>query len=248
MVPQAAARFSPPLRESAGPVSMRSQPALNLTAVTGGLIAANLVVHLVRLAMAPELDRTVLLRFGFAPSLFLTPTGALSLPPDPAHWLSPLTYSFLHGDFLHLLVNTGFLLAFGTLVERRLGSRRFLVFYLVMAVLSVGGTVTLYAITQVPVLVIGASGAVAGLFGAAARFAFTRRRLVPTAELPGPRRWPRGLLLAVLFIGINLVFGLIGLADFGGIRAIAWEAHITGFLAGVVLFPLFDRQRPAPFS
>ena len=212
---------------------MNSQPALNLTVATGGLIAANVAVHLVRLVMAPSLDRTVLMQFAFAPSLFMTASGGFSPPPEPMLWLSLITYSFLHGDFLHLLVNMGFLLAFGTLIERRLGARRFLAFYLVLALLSIAGTTALYLITRKPVLVIGASGAIAGLFGAAARFAF-----------PGGR----GFWLGVVFIGINLAFGLISLSDFGGVRAIAWEAHIAGFLAGALLFPLFDRGAPAPFS
>jgi len=249
MLAQTAATFS--RRPSNGvirPVSMNSPPALNLTAVTGALIAANLAVHLVRLLLAPQLDQAVLLHLGFAPSLFVDPAGGFGPPAEAALWLSPLTYSFLHGDLLHLLVNTGFLLAFGTLLERRLGSRRFLAFYLLLALLSIAGTVAVYLLTRVPVLVIGASGAVAGLFGAAARFAFARRRLTLAAGQPARRGWPRGLLLAVLFIGINLAFGLIGLADFGGIRAIAWEAHITGFLAGAALFPLFDRGGAAPYS
>ncbi len=213
-------------------------PALNLTIATGFLLAANLAVHLVRLVLPPELDQTVLFHTGFIPSFFLVPGQGPVLPEVPTAWLTPFSYTFLHGDFLHLLVNMGFLLAFGTALERRLGAASFLAFYFFSGILAVAGTVALFWISQAPVLVIGASGAVAGLFGGAARFIFDGA--IADAHLPIRRR--RGLMLAVVFIGMNLVFGVIGFADFGGIRAIAWEAHITGFAVGYFCFPFFDRR------
>lgn len=206
-----------------------SEPVFNITRVAGGLILANVLVHLVRQAMPPELDHALLLHFGFVPSEFLAPDAGPILPENWWAWLSPVSYGFLHGDFLHLLVNTGFLLAFGTLLERRLGAGRMLALYLVSLVLSVAGASVVYWITAEPVLMIGASGAVAGLFGAAARFAFPERR---------------GFWLGATFIGINLVVGLIGLSEFGGVRQIAWEAHVAGFLVGALVFPLLDRPPP----
>lgn len=244
MVAHAAAAISPVAAEPEPPaaVSLRSPPALNLTPVTGGLIAANLAMHAIRFFLPPGLDRTVLVNLGFAPSLFFDLDGRLAWPDLPITWLSPLSYGFLHGGFLHLLVNTGFLLAFGTLVERRLGGGRFLVFYLATTALATLGTTLVYVVTHAPTLVIGASGGIAGLFGAAARFAFSHPRPRLAAGLPPPRGANRGLILAAIFVGSNLVFGLVDLAQFGGIRTIAWEAHVAGFLAGAALFGPFDRR------
>jgi membrane associated rhomboid family serine protease len=210
-------------------VKPASPPALNLSPVTGWLLALNVAVHLVRLAMPAELERTLVLHAGFAPSYFLLPGYGLYLPEAVWPWLTPLSYAFLHGDFMHLVVNMGFLLAFGTAVERRLGGRRFLLFYLVTGVLALVGSTIAFWVSETAVLVIGASGAVSGLFGAAARFIFAERR--------------RGLTMIGVFLGVNLAFGLFGFATFGGIRAIAWEAHAAGLVFGYVLFPLFDRRR-----
>jgi membrane associated rhomboid family serine protease len=208
-----------------------AEPAFNITPGTGWLIAANLLVHLVRLALPAELDEGLLLALGFAPSAFLLPGYGFYWPESAFAWLSPVGYGFLHGDVFHLLVNVGFLLAFGTLLERRIGTRRMLALYFATLVLSVAGATIAYWITVQPVLMIGASGAVAGLFGGAARFAFPKGR---------------GMAMGLVFIGINLAFGLIGMTDYGGVREIAWEAHVAGFLAGAALFPLFDRRRWLP--
>jgi membrane associated rhomboid family serine protease len=204
-----------------------SEPAFNVSPATGALIAANVLVHALRLALPEESDQALLLSLGFAPSNFFAPGFGPVQPDGILPWLSPVSYGFLHGDLLHLLVNVGFLLAFGTLVERRLGRGRMLALYFVSMVLSVAGVVIAYWVTLQPVLMIGASGAVAGLFGAAAHFAFPRRH--------------RGLWMGVVFIAINLVFGLVGMTDYGGVREIAWEAHVAGFLVGAALFPFLDR-------
>jgi membrane associated rhomboid family serine protease len=100
---------------------------------------------------------------------------------------------------------------------------------------------------------VGASAAVSALMAGAARFVFSaggplrtfqgagpevfRRPALPLAAALGDRRV--AIFLAVWF-GLNLVFGL--LPDGGGLAsgAIAWEAHVGGFLAGLLLFPLFD--------
>ena len=213
-------------------MSRASPPALNLTRATGGLLAINIVVHLARLAMSVEAEQQLLLGAGFLPSLFLVPGHGLMAPESALQWISPFSYGFLHGDALHLLVNMGFLLAFGTAVERRIGAGRFLIFYLLVGALAVIGTSLVFWLTLNPVLLIGASGAVAGLFGAAARFIFGRDRR-------------RGLIMVAVFIGINLVFGLAGIANFGGLRGIAWEAHVAGLVLGYLCFPLFERSRPA---
>jgi membrane associated rhomboid family serine protease len=104
---------------------------------------------------------------------------------------------------------------------------------------------------------IGASAAISGMMAAAARFVFG-----PDRQALGPRRLPGAefrqphLSLAALatnsqaalFVGVwfatNLLFGLLatplGIVD----ASIAWEAHVGGFLVGLLLFPLLDPLRP----
>jgi membrane associated rhomboid family serine protease len=92
--------------------------------------------------------------------------------------------------------------------------------------------------------VVGASGAVSGLMGAAFRFIFIDPRTTPVWPPARLSLTSRPVLLAsAVWIVLNIVLGVTGFTPDGFGRAIAWEAHIGGFLTGLLLFPLFDRQR-----
>jgi len=201
-----------------------SPPAFNTTPTVLALIALNVGVHVVRLLL-PEHWALMMTTLGaFSPPWFLaTATGAQSDYVIPL-LLSPLTYAFLHGDLLHLAINMAFLLAFGTAVERRLGRNKFLGLYVVCALFAAGASVALFYGTQEQTFMVGASGAISGLFGAVLRL--TMRRVYAAVAI---------------FIVLNLIMGYTGLPSMGEVRAIAWEAHIGGFLAGFILMPLFDR-------
>lgn len=173
-------------------------------------------------------------------------------------WWTVLTYAFLHGSWMHVGVNCLWLVAFGGAVAKRLGATRFL---LLLAVCAIFGAL-LHYITHVADLepVIGASAAVSGAMGAATRFVF--RADVPLGasfaaggdpdavmRLPAlslrqtlTQRQPL-TFIAVWFVS-NLLFGVSGAVPGMGDATIAWEAHIGGFLAGLILFDLFDPVRP----
>ena len=153
-----------------------------------------------------------------------------------------VTYGFLHADLSHIGLNSLWLLAFGSPVARRFGSWRFAAFFAVTAAAGALAHWAAYPAGFAPV--IGASASVSGAMAAASRFMFQPRRpddlqrpVLPLARLLADRR-------VVLFLGIwivvNLVTGLaavpLGLSESG----IAWVAHIGGFLAGLLLFGLFD--------
>jgi membrane associated rhomboid family serine protease len=149
-----------------------------------------------------------------------------------------------------VLLNAVWLAAFGSPVARRVGAPRLLA---LAAAGAVGGALAhVLANPHAIGPMIGASAAVSGLMAAAARFVFAPptvhedidRFLPPHLK---PRESLRGLLAnrrAALFIGIwfvtNALFGIfaepLGLVDSG----IAWEAHMGGFVAGLLLFPLLD--------
>jgi membrane associated rhomboid family serine protease len=101
--------------------------------------------------------------------------------------------------------------------------------------------------------VIGASAAISGFMAAAVRFAFQRggpldllrggdddAYRVPAVPLVAALRDKRIVVFLAAWFGLNLLFGLGTLAMPGMDQAIAWQAHIGGFLAGLLLFPLFD--------
>jgi membrane associated rhomboid family serine protease len=171
--------------------------------------------------------------FAFISTVFWPP-GAEAPTLNGAMTL--VTYAFLHGDFMHLALNLGFLLAFGSFVERHLGLARYLLLFVLTAVI---GALTEYAFREAePLALIGASGAVYGMTGAAMRYMFAGG---------GPQRRRGALVFVGVFMGINLLLGATGLGDLLAGAAIGWKAHAGGFLAGALLSFLLG-GRPGPRS
>lgn len=147
------------------------------------------------------------------------------------------TSLFLHGNWAHALMNAAFALAFGAPVARLFGGRpagvaAFFIFYLVCGVLAGLAFVAMNLNGIQPV--VGASGAVAGLMGAAARLMETPGRL-------GSPFSRQALAMAAAWILINALVSLTGIAPGSGGAPIAWQAHLGGFAAGLLLVGLFDR-------
>lgn len=144
-----------------------------------------------------------------------------------------VTFNVLHSGWTHAAMNAAFALAFGAPVARLLGTggrggALFVLFYIVCGVLSGLGHVALYPASLDPV--VGASGAVAGLMGAAARLLDRPGRLSPP--------WaPRAASLALGWLVVNLVLAVAG--EFMGLGRIAWQAHLFGFAAGALLIGPF---------
>jgi len=171
-------------------------------------------------------------------------------------WWTPLSYAFLHGSTAHIVLNGVWLLAFGAAVCRRFGATRFLVFLAVTAVAGAAAHYAIYPYGLQPV--IGASAAISGAMGAAVRFAFApgaplgagfaRARDLRVYRKPAPPLRatlvePRAMtFLALWFVG-NFLFGAF--ASVGGDANVAWQAHIGGFVAGFLLFTVFDPVPPA---
>ena len=205
------------------------QPLFNVGGAVLWLIVLNLAVHLFRYFLSEQADDQGVYEFALVAARL---TGAMPLGPyDPA---TLLTYQFLHAGLDHLAINMLALLAFGTPVERRLGAVRFTVFYLVCG--AAGGAAHILAFPDSPAPLIGASGAIAGCFGAAIRLVMGAGR---AGGLAGFRQVA---LLAALWLGSQALFGLVG-GGFGSADMIAWWSHIGGFLAGLGLIGLFAPRR-----
>ena len=99
--------------------------------VTWGLIAANCVVFLIQISLTPDELAWFLWRFALIPAHYFG--TSLDVPPaqDLADYLPFFTSMFLHGGWLHLILNMWSLWIFGPPVEDRLGPGRYLALYLV---------------------------------------------------------------------------------------------------------------------
>lgn len=208
------------------------EPVFNMPGIVVLLIAVCAGVYLLQTYVLTDRQYfELLVRGAFIPIRY---SGQYAL--EVYAFTSPITYAFLHGSFAHLAVNMIWLAAFGTPLANRLGNLRFLLFWIVTGLAAVGLHYVLHPLDQAPL--VGASGAISGMMGAAARFGFRASKVTGRSSFDGPL-----LLIAdvfrsrtvVTFLAVwmvtNLAIGLIGFAPGAGDR-IAWEAHIGGFAAG----------------
>ncbi|MFO1163185.1 MAG: rhomboid family intramembrane serine protease [Reyranellaceae bacterium] len=209
-----------------GPGRGAGERAINLPPAVLWLIGINVAVHLLRSVLGDETDQSLVMQFGLVPSAYgAADHDLLSLI------VAPITYQFIHGGWMHLIVNMVTLAAFGAPVERLLGVRRFVLFYLSAGVVAGFVQVLLFPDSGDPV--VGASGAISGVFGGVLML---MRRV---GSLPG--LWP----VAAIWIGLNVFFGIFGGMPGAGGEQIAWAAHIGGFLYGLLVIHLF-LPRPPP--
>jgi membrane associated rhomboid family serine protease len=220
-----------------------SEPFIRAPIVVLTAIGLLFFIHLAA-ALAPEVYRSDLVtQFALIPSRF----GALiGQGGDPvaiaAALLTLVTYAFLHDDFMHVVVNCVSLLATATPVARRIGTGRFLAFACTAAVCAALAHVLTHLGSSEPRM--GASGVVFAMVGAFARFMFL--------DPKQPAEWPRGtqplltrsaLTWALIWTASIMVLGLAQETSGLLARYPDWEGHLGGFYAGLLLFPLFDRNR-----
>ncbi len=230
------------------------EPILNIPGAMTALVGLLVAIHLFRLALPVESDETIIWTFGFVPARYDATLLAFPIPGGAgAKVWSFVTYALLHADWGHLAFNILWFLPFGSALARRLSVLRFLGLMIVSAVAGAGAHLLTHAHEIAPM--IGASAMVSGAMGAALRFAFERgsflsfrRRRddadaaaqVPAVSLVKAFSNPQVLAFLAVWFGINIVFGIGSIAIGTQAQSIAWQAHIGGFLAGLLLFSLFD--------
>lgn len=239
-------------------LQLRRQPAINAPTVILLAIAIMVVVHFFRTSLSPIFNQQLVYSFAFIPARFGHFSEAVSGIGDVpflfgpgGRWLTPFTHALLHADYMHLAFNSVWLLAFGTPVARRIGTIRFGVLFVLCAIAGAGAQFAADPTSIVPV--IGASGAIAGLMGGAARFMFSRplfssgdmtlgwpeRLPVPIAPL-----WDKRVIgFTLVWCALNVVLGLMGPMILGEGQLIAWQAHLGGFFMGLLILPLLDPHR-----
>ncbi|HWP27119.1 MAG TPA: rhomboid family intramembrane serine protease [Xanthobacteraceae bacterium] len=237
---------------SAG-VSQPREPIFNIPAIVVAMLAVLVFLHLFRVYwLSSEENQLLVWQAAFVPARFTFDNLEVA-GWRHGYWLwTFVTYAFIHADFVHLGFNSVWLLAFGTAVSRRFGAVRFLVLF----VLSAGAGAAAHLLAHFGDLqpLVGASASISGTMGAAARFAFQsggpldswrtvegdHGYRLPAAPLRKALRDPRVLAFLGAWFGLNLLFGLGSLPIIGEEQSIAWEAHVGGFLTGLLLFAWFD--------
>jgi membrane associated rhomboid family serine protease len=224
-----------------------SEPIFNVPASVLIAAALMIVLQIVKGLLPDEQGLEFLLALAFIPARY---SGAA--PELPGGYLTAvtsfLTYMVVHAGWVHLLVNLMWMVAFGSAVARRIGNLRFVSFSVVCGIAGALTHLVFHFGELAPV--VGASAAISGQMAAALRFVFSagaqggRRRpdfaRVPLESLSETLTDRRILLVLVIWVVLNAIFGLGAVSIAGTEGQIAWEAHIGGFLCGLLLFGFFD--------
>jgi membrane associated rhomboid family serine protease len=149
-----------------------------------------------------------------------------------------LTSVFSHNMLMHLFINMFVLYNFGMIIEQVLGSKRFLIFFLIAGICgsSLHCLVSEYVLQQPNISALGASGAVSGIVLLFALL-FPKEKIFIFGLIPVPAIWA-----AVAFTGID-VWGLISQTQGSG-APIGYGAHLGGALAGLLYFGVLRFQSP----
>jgi len=232
---------------------------LNVPPVVTALLVAFGVIHAVRaFVLSPQADFEFLLLFSFIPARYDAVWLGQNVPGGVGGLVwTFVTYALIHANVLHLGVNGVWFLAFGSAVARRFGAARFLLFFAVTA--AAGAAAHLVTHVGEAVSVVGASAAISGCMAAAMRFAFQRggplgswrpheahAYHVPAASLRVALTDGRVVAFLLVWFGLNLLLGVGVLPLAGEDQEVAWQAHIGGFLAGLILFRWFDPVEREP--
>lgn len=202
--------------------------------VSWSIIFISLAVYLVfQSGYLIPARQEVALSWGMIPAVLMDravlPPELVRVPP----WATLITEMFLHGDALHLLGNMLFLLVFADNVEDAMGHWRFLLFIIACALISSLAHALAFPDSQSPL--IGASGAISGVVGAYLLL-FPRVKLWVLLFARIPVRVTTFWIIGGWLI-VQVASGVFGTDD-----AVAWWAHVGGFLTGIGLLPVLKRR------
>lgn len=205
--------------------------------ITVGLIALCTLAFFWQLSLGAHAE-AVIQALGVMPAtLFGSQRPSPELMQVPAA-LTIVTSMFLHGGWMHLIGNMLYLWIFGNNVEDAMGHGRFILFYLFCGVAAVLAQALPAPDSTIPM--IGASGAISGVLGAYLLL-YPHARVLVLIPLG---YFSRMLYLpAMLVLGFWFLLQLLNtfLAD-PNQPGVAFGAHAGGFIAGMLLVPLFKRR------
>lgn len=206
-----------------------STPSEHFPFITVILIAINTLIFFYETTLGEQGLNELTYIFGLVPAYYTQ--YKVSLPG----YLPFITSTFLHASWMHVIGNMWVLWLFGDNVEDKMGRARFLAFYLLCGLIASITHFIFNINSEVPV--VGASGAVAGVMGA--YFLMFRRAKVLTYIPPiFLFNFPAWIYLGFWAL-TQLYGGATGLLGVNTDQAVAFWAHIGGFLAGMLLYKLF---------
>ncbi len=170
----------------------------------------------------------------------LTPAHVMQAAGAPVVYRTVFTSMFLHGGWLHLIGNMLYLWIFGNNIEDSIGHIKYLIFYLLCGVAAAAAQIAVNPASNVPM--IGASGAISGILGAYLLL-FPRARVLVLLPIWIFLRFvyaPAWLMLLFWF-ALQLISGA---ATFNRmpVGGVAFWAHVGGFVAGLILVPVFKKR------
>lgn len=229
-----------------------SQPVTHIPASVVFVSVLLVAIHLFRELLSANEDLQLLMRFAFIPLRYTA--GSAYPGGEPAQIWTFVSYALLHGGAAHLTINVLWFACFGTALARRFGFFRLILMFILG---SVGGAFFHYlTLPDDPGMLIGASAGISAVMAATLRFAFVahgpltggwRSTMSYYVKAPGLLQLfanRRASTFIAVWMAINLAIGLQELLFGAGSNLIAWQAHIGGFVTGLLLFPLLDPVRP----
>lgn len=213
-----------------------------------GLFALDVIVSIV--TGSNRLSNTITFAFGLIPEWLFY--GSVYQDSWLQRFMPLVTHSFVHAGPMHLLLNSLWMVVFGTAVARRMGAdgklrnldswiriNTFFLFYFSAVIFSSMTFAVLQPTSTVPL--VGASGGISALLGASMRFVLRPHQ--PHGPYFGPLASvlsPPILIFSAVYIGINL-FTAVGGNLMGEMEnKIAWDVHLAGYFFGLFMFPAFD--------
>ena len=217
-----------------------SGPVFNAPWVVIATIAVLVAIHLALELAGEDWQVWALYAFSFIPSRFQP--NAIAMLEGSQYW-SLVTYAFLHADWMHVGFNCLWLLIFGTPVARVLGVLRYSIIFIVAAI---GGALVMLAVHWGEfVITVGASASVSGLLAAAIPIMYGNRWRGPLT-IPELLRNGRALGFMAVWLTVTLLPSVQSIPGFGDGQRIAWEAHLGGFVTGLLAYALILPRRPLP--
>ncbi len=202
-----------------------TEPLINMPPFTKYLLTFLIATHLIVVFLLNDTQAYwVFTNLGFIAGRF---TGTALF--DPLALLTPITSMFLHGGWLHLGMNAIMLLAFGSGIEKWMGGKKMIAFFITCGLFGIALHFALNLHATTPV--IGASGGISGLF-AAALIMLNQTRNGMTGRFG---LWP----IIIIWVAISIIFGFVDTPQMGiGKGDIAWAAHVGGFLGGFAVLKM----------
>jgi membrane associated rhomboid family serine protease len=228
------------------------EPIVNVPTVVLAVVGTLIAIHALIWLMGDEGQVWMRYALSFNP-VRLSRDVPFAAPQGAAVW-SFLTYALAHQDVYHLGSNCIWLLIFSTPLSRRLGVGRYLIFLFFSAIAGAAAMLPLHWGTVI--FVVGASACVSATLAAVIPIMFApgfrmasghtidhqKLRVLRPRELlqnSGALAFAAVFLVMTLFTGATMaIAGTAFLEE----RSIAWEAHLGGFIAGLILFYLLDRK------